>query len=75
MLTDTARFRETDPDSLVSASLACPVCLQSQCVDWSADVYGHDPSVECRCTRCDLGWVVYLAPQQALRVALTPSPT
>ncbi len=27
--TDTARFRPDDPDALVAASLACPICLRS----------------------------------------------
>ena len=71
MLTDTARFRETDPDSLVSASLACPICVQIDGVEWDADVYGHDPVVECRCVGCEVDWRVYLAPHQALRLALT----
>jgi len=73
MLTDTARFRETDPDSLVSASFACPICLQLDGVECDADVYGHDPVVECRCVGCEVDWRVYLAPHQALRFALTAS--
>jgi hypothetical protein len=70
MLTDTARFLQTDPDSLVSASLACPICLHVDSVEWDADVYGHDPVVECRCAGCEVDWRVYLAPHQALRFAL-----
>lgn len=71
MLADTARFRETDPDPLVSAALACPFCLRREGVEWVADVYGYDPAVDCKCTSCDLEWRVYLAPHQALRFALT----
>lgn len=71
MLTDTARFRETDPEPLVTAALACPLCLRGESVQWSADVHGHDPSVSCRCARCDVSWRLYLAPQQALRFGLT----
>ncbi|MHB8660129.1 MAG: hypothetical protein ACYC91_19750 [Solirubrobacteraceae bacterium] len=69
-LVDTARFRADDPDALVEASLACPLCLGSERVQWRSALAGHDPSVECRCPDCDERWRVYLAPQQALRVAL-----
>jgi hypothetical protein len=69
-LTDTARFRATDPDALVAASLACPICLRSEDVMWEAALDGYDPSVECSCPRCDQRWRVYLAPQQALRFGL-----
>lgn len=67
---DTARFRSDDPDSLVLASLACPLCLCSEEVEWRAALEGYDPSVECRCPDCDQRWRVYLAPQQALRFSL-----
>jgi hypothetical protein len=70
MLADTARFREDDPDALVNASLACPICLHSDDVQWEAALEGYDPSVECRCPRCKERWRVYLAPQQVLRVGL-----
>jgi len=70
MLADTARFRADDPDSLVIASLACPICLHSEEVEWHAALDDYDPSVECRCPRCEERWRVYLAPQQALRVGL-----
>ena len=69
-LADTARFRATDPDALVSASLACPICLAVGGVDWDGTLDGHDPSVDCRCSRCGQSWRVYLAPQQALRLGL-----
>jgi hypothetical protein len=70
MLADTARFRADDPDPLVLASLACPICLRSDAVEWSAALHGYDPSVQCRCGRCDEHWSVYLAPHQALRLGL-----
>jgi hypothetical protein len=70
MLADTARFRADDPDPLVVASLACPICLGSDDVQWSAALQGYDPSVQCRCARCKERWSVYLAPEQALRLAL-----
>jgi len=69
-LTDTARFRANDPDALVVASLACPVCLRSDSVDWDGNLDGYDPSVECTCTCCEEEWRVYLTPQQALRLGL-----
>ncbi|HEY2260583.1 MAG TPA: hypothetical protein VGH45_12755 [Solirubrobacteraceae bacterium] len=69
-LADTARFRPDDPDALVAASLACPICLRSDEVRWEAALAGYDPSVECRCPVCDERWRVYLAPQQALRFGL-----
>jgi hypothetical protein len=72
-LTDTARFRTTDPDVVVSASLACPVCLNRDCVQWNATLAGHDPSVQCRCEQCQIDWSVYLAPDQALRLGLMPT--
>jgi hypothetical protein len=69
-LADVARFRADDPDALVTASLACPICLRSEEVQWEAAVDGYDPSVECRCPTCEERWRVYLAPQQALRFGL-----
>ena len=70
VLADTARFRTDDPDVLVSASLACPLCLRSDGVERKAALGGYDPSVECCCPRCDVGWRVYLQPLQALRFSL-----
>ena len=69
-LADVARFRPSDPDALVTASLACPLCLGSEQVHWRAALEGHDPSVLCSCPDCDEHWLVYLAPQQALRIGL-----
>jgi hypothetical protein len=68
--TDTARFRPDDPDALVTASLACPICLRSEEVCWEAALEGYDASVECRCPACEERWRVYLAPEQALRFGL-----
>jgi hypothetical protein len=70
LLTDTARFRPTDPDALVSASLACPVCLRSEDIEWDDSLEGYDPSVQCVCPSCQARWRVYLAPEQALRLGL-----
>jgi hypothetical protein len=70
LLADTARFRADDPESLVTASLACPLCLGSEQVVWEAALEVYDPSVECWCPSCEQRWRVYLAPQQALRIGL-----
>ncbi len=70
LLADTARFRADDPDELVTASLACPLCLRSDHVGWEAALEGYDPSVECHCPDCEERWRVYLAPHQALRLGL-----
>jgi hypothetical protein len=70
LLADTARFRPTDPDALVNASLACPVCLRSEDIEWEDSLEGYDPSVQCLCHTCQARWRVYLAPEQALRVGL-----
>jgi hypothetical protein len=70
LLADTARFRPTDPDALVNASLACPVCLRCEDIEWDDSLEGYDPSVRCVCRSCQAQWRVYLAPQQALRLGL-----
>lgn len=71
LLADTARFRVNDPDELVTASLACPLCLRSEAVEWHAAFLDrYDPSVECECPDCRTRWHVYLQPQQALRFSL-----
>ena len=70
LLADTARFRPTDPDELVNASLACPVCLRSEDIEWDDSLEGYDPSVQCVCPSCQAQWRVYLAPEQALRLGL-----
>ena len=70
MLADTARFRADDPDELVAAALACPICLRGEGIEWHAALSGYDPSVECRCPSCDERWRVYVAPHQALRLGL-----
>jgi hypothetical protein len=69
-LTDTARFLPGDPDELVRASLACPVCLRGDGVLRQEALQGYDPSVSCHCPTCDARWRVYLTPEQALRLGL-----
>jgi hypothetical protein len=46
------------------------LCLGSEQVQWEGALEGHDPSVRCSCPDCDERWLVYLAPQQALRIGL-----
>ena len=46
------------------------ICLCTDDLKWHAALDGYDPSVECRCPRCEESWRVYLEPQQALRLAL-----
>jgi hypothetical protein len=70
MLSDTARFRHDDARELVMASLACPLCLCSESVEWELRSDGYDPSVECACPRCEERWRVFMMPQQALRLGL-----
>jgi hypothetical protein len=69
-LIDIARFLPDDPDALVSASLACPICLRADEVECDDALEGYDPSVQCRCPSCQERWRVYLAPFQALRMGL-----
>ena len=69
-LADVARFRPEDPDVLVQAALACPVCLRVEDVEFQDSLEGYDPSVQCRCPSCQTRWRVYLAPDQVLRLGL-----
>ncbi len=71
-LADTARFRTDDPDELVVASLACPICLHGDEVDWELELEadGCDPSARCVCRHCEEPWRVYVTPDQALRLGL-----
>jgi hypothetical protein len=73
-LCDVAHFRTDDPDELVLASLACPICLHSDCVSWEASLDGYDPFAECSCGRCQERWRVYLTPEQALRLGFVGAP-
>jgi DNA-directed RNA polymerase subunit M/transcription elongation factor TFIIS len=69
-LADTARFRTDDPQELVLASFACPVCLHGDDVTWELQADGYDPSVQCTCCRCQEHWRVYVTQYQALRLGL-----
>lgn len=67
---EVANFRQDDPAVLVAASLACRVCLSSD-VAWSLDGEPQeDPSVVCACRACGDTRRVFLAPEQALRLAV-----
>jgi hypothetical protein len=67
---DVARFRQDDVDELVMASLACPICLCSEQVEWTLRAGGYDPAVECACPPCEQRWRVFMMPHQALRLGL-----
>jgi hypothetical protein len=69
-LADTARFRADDPDELVAAAFACPVCLRGEGVERRETLGGYDPSVACSCESCSTRWRVYLTPDQALRLSV-----
>ena len=67
---EIASFRQDDPAILVAASLACPFCLSGD-VAWSLDAdEPQDASVACRCRACGHERRVFLAPEQALRLAV-----
>jgi hypothetical protein len=70
LLADVARFTPQDPDPVVRASLACPVCLRGEDVRSEDHLEGYDPFVLCQCPSCDTRWRVYLLPEQALRLGL-----
>ena len=69
-LADTARFRSDDPDELVVASFACPLCLHGDEVEWELVADGYDPSTQCLCRRYEQSWCVFMTPDQALRLGL-----
>jgi DNA-directed RNA polymerase subunit M/transcription elongation factor TFIIS len=72
-LADVARFTAQDPDTVVEASFACPICLHGEAVTREASLDGYDPSVSCECPECHVSWRVYLTPEQALRLGLMPA--
>ena len=74
-LADLARFRPEDPDELVAASLACPICLSGTEIHWQLEADGYDPSARCECRQCEQSWRVYMTPHQALRLGLMPIST
>lgn len=67
---ETAAFRGADQDCLVAASLACPLCLSGH-VRWRLTVSeDYDSHVDCACEECGHERTVFLAQEQALRLAL-----
>lgn len=68
---DTARFLPDDPDALVAASFACPVCLRAPSYARLSDYYGES-SASCTCLPCREGWEVSLSDLQMLRLTLGP---
>jgi hypothetical protein len=70
-LDDSARFRPEDPEDLVAASFACPLCL---CAAAQVLIVRHDTdaTASCLCRHCALGWRVGLDPSQTLRMLLAP---
>ncbi|MCD6728325.1 MAG: hypothetical protein LT070_13935 [Solirubrobacteraceae bacterium] len=70
---EVATFLADDPDVLVRASLACPVCLHGPgAVDLRRD--GDDWWVECWCVECRNRRRVELSQDQALRLTVAPLP-
>ena len=70
-MVDVATFLGDDCDALVSAALACPVCLGGE-VEWSLEGDPYDPSADCSCRQCGYGRRVFLSGEQALRLAIAP---
>lgn len=68
---DVARFRPEDPDQLVRASFACPLCLHEASMV-RLPRGDDDPVAQCACLPCHAGWEVALSPTQMLRLALAP---
>jgi hypothetical protein len=72
-LDDFARFAPCDPDELVAASLACPICLRRAV--WAVlEDDGQTQLARCRCMLCNLDWLVALSPDQYLRLVLAAPP-
>jgi len=72
ILTDAARFWVDDLDVLVTASFACPYCLETP----SEALFNLDEpngsAVLCRCRDCHVSWVVAVNVGQAMRLAIAP---
>jgi hypothetical protein len=61
----TASFDPTDPQPLVDAALACPLCLSAS--HWHA-VSG--PVLECACTECGHHHALVVTGEQLLRLTV-----
>lgn len=70
-LADVARFAPGDPEVVVAASFACPLCLGADC-----DVLVHASPrrsvAACSCRSCPADWTVALDPAQLLRLTVAP---
>jgi hypothetical protein len=66
---ELASFRGDDDPCLVSAALACRVCL-SGAVEWSLEIDDFDGEVECRCSDCGYSRRISLTSEQTLRLSL-----
>jgi hypothetical protein len=66
---ETAFFRGADQDCLVAAALSCPMCLSGD-VSWRLVPSEYEACAECECRTCGHARTVFLAPEQALRLAL-----
>jgi hypothetical protein len=60
-----ASFDPSDPQPLVEAALACPMCLHAS--HWTA-VAG--PALECTCTSCDHRFVLSVTGSQLIRLTI-----
>jgi hypothetical protein len=70
-LDDCARFRLDDPEEVVAASFACPICLHDDCAALLDQ--GQALAVaRCACAICDARWDVGVDAQQLLRLSLDP---
>jgi hypothetical protein len=69
MSIEMARFFPDDPDPLVQASFACPVCLH-QPTEATIDESGEGAIVDCTCAPCHRLYSVALTSEQTLRLAL-----
>jgi hypothetical protein len=67
----SAAFALDDPDALVDAALACPMCLGGDSLVDVGLVAGELAGT-CSCGSCDATWSLALEPQQLLRLALDP---
>lgn len=65
---ERATFLPDDPQSLVEASLSCPLCLHA--CDWRVAGTGARAEVECRCRACEHRRAVTLSGPQLLRLTV-----
>lgn len=71
--TETAAFRGDDPGCLVTAALACRVCLSGD-VAFALAAEPWEAWAHCSCRACGHERTLSLTGDQALRLALTGQP-